>query len=281
MVSSGFVNSAGMMPRMANGHMNYRTPVLAFAVPFVPVFIACGLIGLLILRFRSGVWRPTWKMVVGTCLLAGLLTLSGFWLLLGTELPNLVLLIAIVGVVFAMALAAMDLIGRLLLTRLLDALQGGRAQGLLRITWVGLSLFVLLWLAGIITGPLPAALSPQPSAVGSLRASATDLATFLIEVAQPQHLNAELGVQVRTPQVSAGRNMAWGLGPGMQHSEGGNALWQNGQTFGFRSLMVIYPEQQIGVVVLTNSDQGFPLACDVAQHALGGSAISAIVAWLE
>jgi len=44
---------------------------------------------------------------------------------------------------------------------------------------------------------------------------------------------------------------------------------------------VIYPEQQIGVVVLTNSDQGFPLACDVAQRALGGSAIPAIVAWLE
>jgi CubicO group peptidase (beta-lactamase class C family) len=105
--------------------------------------------------------------------------------------------------------------------------------------------------------------------------------TFLIEVAEPQHLNAELAAQVRTPQVSAGRNMTWGLGPGIQHSEHGNALWQNGQTFGFRSLMVIYPEQHIGVVVLTNSDHGFPLACDVAQRALGGSAISAIVAWLE
>jgi len=281
MASSGFVNSPEMMPRMANGHMNYRTPVLAFAVPFVPIFIACSLIGLLILRFRSGMWRPTWKMVMGTCLLAGSLTVLGLWLVLGTDLPNLVLLIAAVGVVFALALAVMDLVGRLLFARLPDALQGGKAQSLLRITWVGLGVLVLLWLAGMITGPLPAALSPQPSAIGSLRTSATDLATFLVEVAQPQHLNAELAVQVRTPQVSAGRNMSWGLGTGIQHSEHGDALWQNGQTPGFRSLMVIYPEQQIGVVVLTNSDHGFPLACEVAQRALGGSAISAIVAWLE
>jgi len=281
MTSSGFVNSVEMMPRMANGHIDYKIPVLAFAVPFVFIFIVLGLIGLLILRFRSGMWRPTRKMVMGTSLVAGSLTLLVFMLLLGKNLPNMVLLIAAVGVVFTLVLVVMGLIGRSLFTRLPDALQGGKTQGLLRVTWVGLSLFVLLWLAGMITGPLPAALSPQPSAVGSLRTSATDLATFLIEVAEPQHLNAELAAQVRTPQVSAGRDMTWGLGPGIQHSEHGNTLWQNGQTFGFRSLMVIYPEQHIGVVVLTNSDHGFPLACDVAQRALGGSAISAIVAWLE
>jgi CubicO group peptidase (beta-lactamase class C family) len=94
MTSSGFVNSVEMMPRMANGHMDYKTPVLAFAVPFVFIFIALGLIGLLILRFRSGMWRPTWKMVVGTSLVAGSLTLLVFLLLLGMDLPNLVLLIA-------------------------------------------------------------------------------------------------------------------------------------------------------------------------------------------
>jgi CubicO group peptidase (beta-lactamase class C family) len=281
MTSSGFVTSVEKMPRMANGHMDYKIPVLVFAIPFVFIFIALGLIGLLILRFRSGIWRPTRKMVVGTSLVAGFLTLLVFVLLLGKDLPNLVLLIATVGVVFALVLAVMGLIGRSLFTRLPDTLQGGKTQGLLRITWVGLSLFVLLWLVGMITGPLPSALSPQPSAVGSLRTSATDLATFLIEVAEPQHLNAELAAQLRASQVSAGRDMTWGLGPGIQHSEHGNALWQNGQTFGFRSLMVVYPEQHIGVVVLTNSEHGFPLTCDVAQRALGGSVIPAIVTWLE
>lgn len=44
--------------------------------------------------------------------------------------------------------------------------------------------------------------------------------------------------------------------------------------------MVIYPEQGMGVVVLSNSDHGFPAVFDVAQQALGGSAISSMGAWI-
>jgi len=80
--------------------------------------------------------------------------------------------------------------------------------------------------------------------------------------------------------VSAGRDVSWGLGPGIQHGQHGDALWQYGQTFGFRSVMVIYPEYGMGVVVLTNSDHGLPVAFDVAQRALGGSALSSIRAWV-
>ena len=281
MTSSDFVNRVDIVPRMANGYTEYRLPLLAFVVPFVVLSIALGLIGLLILHFRSGMWRPTRKMVAGILLLAGSLTLVGLWLLLGKDLPDLVLLIAFAGIVFILALAVLDLTGRFFFTRFPGASQGRKTQGLLQITWIGLGIFMIFWLAGMITGPIPAFFSPRPSAIGSLRTSAPDLATFLIEVADPQHLEADLARQLRTPQVSAGSDMSWGLGPGIQHSKDGNALWQNGQTFGFRSLMVIYPEQQIGVVVLTNSDHGFHLACNVAQRALGGSAVSAIVDWLE
>jgi hypothetical protein len=37
--------------------------------------------------------------------------------------------------------------------------------------------------------------------------------------------------------------------------------------------MVIYPEHQWGVVVLTNSDAGTQVAHDVAARALGGKAL--------
>jgi len=281
MTSSSFANSFETKPHLANGHMGTILPVLAFAVPFGSIFVVLSLIGLFILRIRSGTWRQPRKMVLGISLAAGFLTLLVYVLLIGKDLPNLALLIAITGVIFVLALAAMDQIGRLLFTRLPGALQGGKTQGLLRITWIGLGIFSLLLLAKTITGPLPAVLSSQPSAVGSLRTSATDLATFLIEIANPQYLSPELAAQVRAPQAPAGKDMAWGLGPGIQLGEQGIALWQNGQTFGFRSLMVIYPEQHIGVVVLTNSDDGFPLACDIAQLALGGSDIPAIVSWLK
>jgi CubicO group peptidase (beta-lactamase class C family) len=131
---------------------------------------------------------------------------------------------------------------------------------------------MLLWLSGMITGPVPKALSPPPSAVGSLRSSAGDLATFLIELAEPKYLGNDLASQIPSRQVSINNDFSWGLGPGIQHSEQGDALWQNGITFGFRSVMVIYPQQRMGVVVLTNSEDGLPVAYGVAQRALGGKA---------
>jgi CubicO group peptidase (beta-lactamase class C family) len=106
------------------------------------------------------------------------------------------------------------------------------------------------------------------------------LAAFLIELAEPKYLSQDLAARIRTPQVSAGRDMAWGLGPGIQHGEQGDALWQNGQTFGYRSLMVIYPDHGTGVVVLTNSDNGLPVALDVARRTLGGPTPASISAWL-
>ncbi len=44
--------------------------------------------------------------------------------------------------------------------------------------------------------------------------------------------------------------------------------------------MVIYPEQGMGVVVLSNSDHGFPVVFDVAQRALAGSEIPSMGAWI-
>jgi CubicO group peptidase (beta-lactamase class C family) len=211
---------------------------------------------------------------------AAILTLLVLTLLAGRALPNLVLLIALCAAGFAIAFAALFLTGQQIIARLPAAWHGGPLPRVLHPVSSVLSVIALLWLAGLITGPLPKGPSPQPSAIGSMRTSAPDLAAFLIELAEPRHLSQEIGVQIRSPQVSAGRDMSWGLGPGIQHDTQGDALWQNGQTFGFRSVMVIYPEYGIGVVVLTNTDHGFPIAFDVAQRALGGSALSSMRTWL-
>ncbi len=85
-------------------------------------------------------------------------------------------------------------------------------------------------------------------------------------------LHADTASQLRTAQIAINDDFSWGLGVGIQHSDQGDALWQNGITPGFRSLMVIYPEYQWGVVVLTNSDDGLQVASDVAARALGGKA---------
>jgi len=146
------------------------------------------------------------------------------------------------------------------------------ARRLLGLAWIGLTTIGLLWLAGSVTVPVPRSPSPPASAVGSLRSSAEDMALFLIELAHPRLLDPELAEDIRTPQIDIDEDFSWGFGPGIQHSRHGDALWQMGITFGFRSVMVIYPEQGLGVVVLTNSDDGLPVAYDVAARALGGKA---------
>jgi CubicO group peptidase (beta-lactamase class C family) len=77
---------------------------------------------------------------------------------------------------------------------------------------------------------------------------------------------------MHTPQVSLRSDLSWGLGPGIQHSPEGDALWQWGQELDFQSLMIIYPELGYGAVVLTNSDVlNSGVAIEIAHRALGGS----------
>jgi hypothetical protein len=80
-----------------------------------------------------------------------------------------------------------------------------------------------------------------------------------------------MAAQLQTSQVVLTGDMSWGLGPGIQHSSQGDALWQWGQHLHFQSVMIIYPEHGFGVVVCTNNDLLNPdVAIHVAGHALGG-----------
>ncbi len=278
MSSSSFGRSPAGEPHLANGHIDYPIPLLLFMIPFAAILVGISLLGIVILRMLTGKWRPTWKMAVAACALVATVTVLMFaFSQLGQGQPNLVLLATLCGSAFVFAFMVVFSIGCRISARYLAAWHGHT----LRVSWGVLSAASLMWLAGLITVPVPKVPSPLPSAVGSLKTSAPDLAAFLIELARPQYLSQEIEAQISTPQVSISSDMSWGLGLGLQHGEQGDALWHNGQTPGFRSLMVIYPEHGMGVVVLTNSDQGFAVACDVVQRALGGSVTSSITAFLE
>ena len=140
------------------------------------------------------------------------------------------------------------------------------------LVWTMLILVALVFLADNLTN-LPVPKWPQSEAQlgGSMRATAGDMATFLIELSNPQHLNADLAAELQKPQVRLADDLTWGLGPGIQSSQEGDALWQWGQHIDFQSVMIIYPEQDFGVVVLTNNDLLNPdVAIEIAHRALGG-----------
>lgn len=100
---------------------------------------------------------------------------------------------------------------------------------------------------------------------------AADLAAFMIELSNPKHLSLDTADQMHSPQVRPSDELSWGLGPGIQHSADGDALWQWGQHLHFQSVMIIYPERGFGVVVCTNNDLLNPdVAVEIARRALGG-----------
>jgi len=253
--------------------MRPTLPLLVFLAPFAVLLIGVAMIGLPILRVTTGKWSLSRKLVAGTFLAVMVVTLL---LLAGSslnELQNFLLLIGLCAAAFALALMLLFQLEGKVLDRLSANWQEGRLKPVLKLFAGMLSAVVLVYVSGLMTVPVPRIPSPSPSAVGSLRTTVHDLAVFLIELTEPRYLGEDLAMEIRTPQILAGEGFSWGLGIGIQHSTQGDALWQNAQTLGFRGLMVVYPEHGCGVVVLTNSDDGYPVACDVAQRALGGKAL--------
>jgi CubicO group peptidase (beta-lactamase class C family) len=269
MESSSFVNHAYSEPRMANGHIGYAFPLSMFLIPFIGVLFLLVSVGVVVRRVRAGTWRPSKKLVAGSAAVASLIALVLVSVTIGRVVPNLALLVFVSVLVFVVALSLASLVIRRLIARLTVQPKRRRPYYVLS---MAVTFVALLWLSGTMTGPTPSFLSPPPSAVGSLRSTAPDLAKLLTEAATPRLLNEETGNQLRTPQIAINDDFSWGLGFGIQHGDQGEALWQNGITPGFRSVMVIYPEHQWGVVVLTNSDDGLTVAYDVAARALGGKA---------
>ena len=271
MSSSSFVNRPALTPRTANGHVHALFPAVLMAGLYLSSLLIVGFTGLLILRIRTGRWRPGRRLVMGALGIALVLSLGPVFILIGmTDLLEFAWLIAAVGLVLAGLLALAFWAGQVIIRRLLPRRPKTRVA--LTVVWGGLIIFALALLASQITNlPVPRWPPVPASAAGSVRATAGDLATFLIELSSPQYLSPELTAQLHTSQVKLSDELSWGLGPGILHTNQGDALWQWGQHIDFQSIMIIYPEDGFGVVVLTNNDLLNPdIALEIAHRALGG-----------
>jgi CubicO group peptidase (beta-lactamase class C family) len=271
MSSSSFVNRAELRPRTANGHLRAIVPALLFTILYLASLLVVGLIGVLILRIRTGRWRPARGQVIGALATAFLLTILIAFVLFGLiNFTEFAWLIALCGLILAAAFAGSFLIGRAIIARL--PLKRRGLQTALTIVWSALILVALLFLAGNAENlPVPKWPQTEADGGGSMRATAADMAALLIELSEPQHLSPETATQMQTSQVILSSDLSWGLGSGIQHGQQGYALWQWGQHIDFQSIMIIYPEHDFGVVVLTNKDfLSADVAVEIAHRALGG-----------
>jgi hypothetical protein len=267
MERSSFVNSPVVMEQPAQGHLPTLLPVLVFEIPFLVVLLVLALLALIVGRLRSGRWRISRRAALAIYGLAALPACGLAFMLYNALSTSFAILILSLWATPLLAL----LLGDAVLRRRVPERSGLR-KGLLA-TW---ALVVALAMAGaaLALGDLPGVTpeAAKPDAASTVRATAADIARFPIEMAHPQYLSPETAAQMRTPQVPLSSDLSWGLGPGIQHSPEGDALWQWGQEIDFQSVMIIYPDLGYGAVVLTNSDfVNSDAAIDIAHRALGGS----------
>lgn len=103
----------------------------------------------------------------------------------------------------------------------------------------------------------------EPNAAASLYTTAGDYAKLLsgflsdtsllsLTLANPIATDTELG-------------LTWGYGWGVETAEGGPYLWQWGNNPGYRAFAMVSASSGNGFVLLTNSEDGMPLAASVAR----------------
>jgi CubicO group peptidase (beta-lactamase class C family) len=77
------------------------------------------------------------------------------------------------------------------------------------------------------------------------------------------------------------RSLAWGLGWGLEHVGTRTAIWHWGENRGeFQHFVIAYPREGTGLVIFTNSGNGFSIIPEIVSAALGGR-VPASFAWLR
>lgn len=119
---------------------------------------------------------------------------------------------------------------------------------------IALLLLNVVGLAGFATTKPVAIASENRSndIASSLKTTATDLASFAIELMAPTLVSESTRDLMFTPVTTLNHRTAWGYGIGIDRSDGVTTYWHWGSNPGYQSLMVIEPGTQRGVVVLTN-----------------------------
>jgi len=272
MTSSSFINETGVMNLMANGHMRYLMISMFFLFPFIGIVVIVGIITLILNRLIKRRWHLAMQLKIGAGVFAFILSELLLYIFLGKPFPNIIWMTILFALVFFVFLFLLYVF----IQRMISLIEPLRKKKVLKATikilLMIVSIVVFLKITNSYTGPVPKNHSDVASAIGSLRSTAPDLATFLIELSNPRYLSEDIASQIDSVQVNINQDFSWGLGIGIQHSSQGDAIWQNANTFAFRGIMVIYPHDGHGVVVLTNSESGLPVAYDVAGRALGGKA---------
>lgn len=111
----------------------------------------------------------------------------------------------------------------------------------------------------------------QAHAAASLYTTAADYARFVAALMNNRGLKKSTIEKMLSPQIEVEKNVSWSLGFGLERTPNGEAFWQWGDYGIFRNYIVAYPDKKIGVVYLTNSQNGLSIGQEILDLAIGGS----------
>jgi CubicO group peptidase (beta-lactamase class C family) len=268
MDSSSFVNSPNVMPRLAYGHLNYGIFLPALALLLAIAFALTFLAWVIIQRIRLGKFTLSGKMVWISYIIAASITLALVNFFVVGEVNKWVTFVALWIILFGGGMALLLFAGRKLIARLPGKWQKRPTRVALLALWSIVSVLALLALSNALSGPIPRSPAGPPNAAYSLRATAPDLARFMIELSAPHHLDPALMAEMTSPQVQSEEDQSWGLGIGIQQDSRGAVLFHSGNNPDVHALMVIDPEQMNGVVILTNGQNGEALVNEISTHVM-------------
>lgn len=272
MTSSSYAHRDDLQVRTATGHYPAINLIGIFSLPFIAVFLSLYFIASLLTRQRTGNWLPPTIVLIALGVVAAVSPAVIARVTVSYYIAQFIRTASLYGIAFwALSLGSYKLIS--IITAKIPASLPRSRFPLQRIITGFTLLVVTAFLLGVAY-KTPAPLRPRSYSHGniafSFRSTAGDLARFLIEISDSQIMSPELSALVQEPQIKVNQHNSWGLGMGIQHSTVGDSLWHWGASTGYRSIMIIYPQHHIGIVVLTNSNEGLGLARDIAQFALGG-----------
>lgn len=120
--------------------------------------------------------------------------------------------------------------------------------------------------------PVPKENPARANAAWSLHTTAPDFARFvgaLLGAAEPGPLDGRGVEEMLRPHTPLHGPLAWGLGWGLQHEPGGEALfWHWGDNYGYKAFAAGSRSHAAGVVVLTNGNAGLAAAERLVQEVL-------------
>ncbi|KZK88465.1 Penicillin-binding protein 4* [Pseudovibrio sp. Ad46] len=108
------------------------------------------------------------------------------------------------------------------------------------------------------------------NAAWSLHTTAGDYARFLVammdEAAEPELKERML----QTHKTVTGK-IGWSMGWGLQATKPNSSIWHWGSNPGYRSYTVGYPQEDMGIVVLSNNEKLFEKIEPLILHTIGGT----------